>query len=82
MKYIKTTLIILALLGIVFIFGGYKENFDLNNKKINRLFRDSFIEKNDSSDDEDNTDIGKKLFNRHVRIQKRRQKQIQNRENN
>ena len=37
MKYIKTTLIILAILGIVFVFGGYKENFDFrikNNRQI------------------------------------------------
>ena len=38
MKYIKTTLIILAILGIVFVFGGYKENFDFYQK-----FKFSFI---------------------------------------
>ena len=76
MKYIKTTLIILAILGIVFVFGGYKENFDFRIKKNKQLFLDSFIENYDSSDEDDTEDTGKKLFDKHVRIQKQRQQQL------
>tara|TARA_B100001123_G_C14963873_1_gene888822 strand:- start:562 stop:813 length:252 start_codon:yes stop_codon:yes gene_type:complete len=77
MKYIKTTLIILAILGIVFVFGGYKENFDYRIKNNKQLFLDSFVNKDDSSDEDATKDIGKKLFDKHVRIQKQRQKQRQ-----
>ena len=77
MKYIKTTLIILAILGIVFVFGGYKEKLDFRIKNNRQLFLDSFGDKDDSSDEDATKDIGKKLFDKHVRIQKQRQKQRQ-----
>ena len=78
MKYIKIILIIFAILGIIFIFGGYKENFSLTNKSNNYLLQNSFIESNDISDDEETIDVGKKIFDKHVYIQKQLKQQLLN----